>query len=53
MRIDRDATASKEMAPTCENITEVEERLDGIARSYDGRADGWGFLPFLIYGVHD
>ena len=39
-----DVTASKEMTPTCENITITEERLDALARSYRGRADGWGFF---------
>jgi hypothetical protein len=39
-----DVTASKEMAPTCENITDAEEHLDALARSHEGRADGWGFF---------
>jgi hypothetical protein len=39
-----DVTASQEMTPTCENITDTEERLDALARLYQGRADGWGFL---------
>ncbi|NTG50040.1 ribonuclease E inhibitor RraB [Agrobacterium rhizogenes] len=39
-----DVTASKQMAPTCGNITNTEERLDALARSYQGRADGWGFF---------
>lgn len=39
-----DVTASKVMVPTCETITDIEERLDALAESYRGRADGWGFL---------
>ena len=39
-----DVTASKEMIPTCENITDTEEGLDALARSHRGRADGWGFF---------
>ena len=39
-----DVTASKKMTPTCENITDTEERLDALARSHRGRADGWGFF---------
>ncbi|MDR6819188.1 hypothetical protein J2X76_004370 [Neorhizobium sp. 2083] len=39
-----DVTASKEIAPTCEAITEIEESLDKLARSHNGRADGWGFF---------
>ena len=39
-----DVTASKEMTPTCEAITGVEESLGRLAQSHKGRADGWGFL---------
>ena len=39
-----DATASIEMMPTCENITEAEERLGLIAQRYHGRPDGWSFF---------
>lgn len=39
-----DVTASKEMTPTCQAITEIEERLDRLARAHKGRADGWGFF---------
>ncbi len=39
-----DATASKVMVPTCENITEAEERLASIAEKHGGCPDGWGFL---------
>ncbi|NTF40850.1 hypothetical protein A6U86_14415 [Rhizobium sp. AC27/96] len=39
-----DVTVSKEMTPTCSAITDTEERLDALARSYQGRADGWGFF---------
>lgn len=38
------ATASKVMVPTCENITETEERLGAIAQRHDGYSDGWGFF---------
>lgn len=38
-----DATASKEMAPTAEAITAVENDLNYYATLYGGRADGWGF----------
>ncbi|MBB4100934.1 ribonuclease E inhibitor RraB [Sphingomonas kyeonggiensis] len=39
-----DVTASKDMVPTCENITDTEERLQTLARTYRGRTDGWGFF---------
>ena len=39
-----DVTVSKSMTPTCGNITETEERLDALARLYQGRSDGWGFF---------
>ena len=39
-----DVTASEKMTPTCETITDTEKRLDALARSYQGRADGWGFF---------
>ena len=38
-----DVTASKDMVPSAENITLVEERLDGLAREQGGMSDGWGF----------
>ncbi len=39
-----DVTASKEMVPTCANITDTEERLDALARLHRGHSDGWGFF---------
>jgi hypothetical protein len=39
-----DATASKEMAPTCGNITEAEEHLSFLAQTHRGRSDGWGLF---------
>jgi hypothetical protein len=39
-----DVTVSAVMVPTCENITDTEERLDAMAQSHRGRSDGWGFL---------
>ena len=39
-----DVTASKDMIPNCENITDTEERLHALAQAYQGRADGWGFF---------
>ena len=39
-----DVTISKVMLPTCENITQAEERLNGLAQTYGGRSDGWGFF---------
>jgi len=39
-----DVTASATMAPTCENITGTEERLDAMAQAHGGRSDGWGFF---------
>ncbi|RYE58256.1 MAG: hypothetical protein EOP18_01470 [Rhizobiaceae bacterium] len=39
-----DVTVSRALTPTCENITSIEEHLDAVARSYQGRADGWGFF---------
>lgn len=39
-----DVTASKVMVPSCENITETEERLSALAQTHGGRSDGWGFF---------
>lgn len=39
-----DVTVSKEMTPTCENITVIEEALGKIAEQFNGRSDGWGFF---------
>ena len=39
-----DVTASREVIPTCATITDTEERLGALARSHQGRADGWGFF---------
>lgn len=39
-----DVTASKEMAPTCEKITETEQSLNLFAQTHHGRPDGWGFF---------
>jgi len=39
-----DVTASKDMVPTCENITNSEKRLHALAQAHRGRADGWGFF---------
>ena len=39
-----DVTASKDMVPTCENITDADERLHALAQAHQGRADGWGFF---------
>ena len=39
-----DVTASREMTPTCEDVTNAEVQLDALARSHRGRADGWGFF---------
>jgi len=38
-----DVTASKDMVPTCAKLTETEERLNALAQTHLGRADGWGF----------
>jgi hypothetical protein len=35
-----DVTASKDMTPTYENITDTEERLHALAQTHQGRADG-------------
>jgi hypothetical protein len=32
------------IVPTCDLITETEQRLDSIARVFGGRSDGWGFM---------
>jgi len=39
-----DVTAAKDMVPTCENITDTEQRLHGLAQTHQGQADGWGFF---------
>jgi len=38
------ATAKADLLPTAEEITKVEARLDDLAKSVAGIADGWGFL---------
>ena len=38
-----DVTASKEMVPSCSNITKAEEHLNSMAKNRGGRSDGWGF----------
>jgi hypothetical protein len=37
-----DVRCTKTMVPTYESITEVEQRLGGIARMFGGYEDGWG-----------
>ncbi len=39
-----DVTVSKEMIPSAENVTEAEEKLGVLAQTFEGHADGWGFL---------
>lgn len=39
-----DVTASKEMPLNCKDITDIEKRLDTLARAYNGHSDGWGFF---------
>jgi hypothetical protein len=39
-----DVTVSIFMMPSCDNITEAEERLRNLAARFEGRADGWGFF---------
>ncbi len=39
-----DVTATRDMKPTVESITEAERLLDALAVSFGGRADGWGCL---------
>jgi regulator of ribonuclease activity B len=39
-----DVTVSREMIPTCENITRTEEVLGKLANQHNGRSDGWGFF---------
>jgi hypothetical protein len=39
-----DVVVSKEMIPTCENITAAEALLASLAEMNGGRADGWGFF---------
>lgn len=41
-----DVTCSREMVPTHAGITAVERQLDALARSFGGRADGWGCETF-------
>lgn len=41
-----DVTCSQEMVPTHAGITAVERQLDALARSFGGRADGWGCETF-------
>jgi hypothetical protein len=35
---------AREMIPTHEGISRVEEMLGGIARELGGHEDGWGFM---------
>jgi hypothetical protein len=39
-----DVTVSKEMIPSCEDVTQTEEALGRIAERFNGRSDGWGFF---------
>lgn len=39
-----DVIATKDMVPSAEEITSIEEMLDILARNEGGRADGWGFF---------
>lgn len=39
-----DVIASSKIVPSVERLTRIEEELDGLARSFGGQADGWGFL---------
>ncbi len=39
-----DVTVSKEMVPTCENITLAEDELGKLAERHDGQSDGWEFV---------
>ena len=39
-----DVTVSREMTPTSENITVIEQALGNIAEQFNGRSDGWGFF---------
>lgn len=41
-----DVTCSQEMVPTHPGITSTERQLDALARSFGGRADGWGCETF-------
>ena len=41
-----DVTCSQEMVPTHAGITAKERQLDALARSFGGRADGWGCETF-------
>jgi len=38
-----DVIASSTIIPSVEQITQIEQRLDVLARSFGGHADGWGF----------
>lgn len=38
-----DVIATKDMAPTAEQITSVEEHLGELAEQQGGMPDGWGF----------
>ena len=39
-----DVVASFQIVPSVEQVTRIEQELDGLARSFGGQADGWGFL---------
>jgi len=39
-----DVIASTKIVPSVEQVTRIEDELDGLARSFGGQADGWGFL---------
>jgi hypothetical protein len=43
-RLEWDVTSTIVMIPTCENITNTENRLADIADVFGGVPDGWGFL---------
>lgn len=39
-----DVTVTTVMIPTCQVITDIEEKLGALAVTCEGRADGWGFF---------
>ncbi len=39
-----DVLCTRRMVPTHADITRIETELAALARGFDGRADGWGFM---------
>jgi hypothetical protein len=39
-----EVTGTRDMVPSCEAITQIEQKLEELARTLGGESDGWGLL---------